>query len=150
MPIREAKLEDMMDLMALSSRFHDEDPFYTKKPFCAESTAETIVKAIKRESSKLFIYELDGDIVALLFAYLDRYPFSKSLQAVEEMLYVDKNVRGRGFGAKLIGTFVKWGVSQNADVYLNPRSQVDQKGLNRLLKAKGFKQHGINMVLERI
>ncbi len=88
--------------------------------------------------------------MALLFAYLDRYPFSKSLQAVEEMLYVDKNVRGRGFGAKLIGTFVKWGVSQNADVYLNPRSQVDQKGLNRLLKAKGFKQHGINMVLERI
>lgn len=96
--LREARSEDLQDILRLYRQLHPEDPVLRDG-----SDAATLKQILHSPGLSLFVLELDGVIVAS--SYLNVIPNitrSASPYAVIENVIVEESLRGTGLGTQIM------------------------------------------------
>ncbi len=114
MEIREAKLEDIPQLMKLEkslfSKWDEFDPIdkINIEWFSSEDHKKHLTDILKDNKNKVFVSVNKGNIVGYLKANLFcREPFLEKIGYVSE-LYVEKSYRSQGVGKQLLEEAIKW------------------------------------------
>lgn len=90
----------------------------------------------------------DGQIVGFLLASLDVSPWIDVLVAEIDMFYVLPEVRGHGYGVRLMLDFMQWRQLQDAEVTkFSPWGGIDDEETAQLVEKLGFRQVGRNYLM---
>tara|TARA_R100000951_G_scaffold28650_1_gene24611 strand:+ start:26 stop:526 length:501 start_codon:yes stop_codon:yes gene_type:complete len=136
--VREAKENDKLDCLMLIKSFVKESnqPF----KFDPNKTLESISNSIQDVSPlKLFVAELNSDIIGFVWAIVYEQLFSKDKTSDELAWYVDEKHRGGTAAIRLLKAYEDW-ASENNVVCMN-MSHIDElKDLSKLYNKLGYKK----------
>ena len=140
--IRNAKLEDLKEILVLFDKLSVSDSPYDKDVDLnwahTVSGKEYFTKKIKKIDGVCFIAEIENKIVGYFTAAKKEIPGYRLVVVADlENLVVDENFRNQGIGKKLVDSFTSWAKSIGVDrVSVNVFSG-NEKGI-KFYKRQGF------------
>jgi hypothetical protein len=104
--LREAELEDILDLLILSKEFSKLNPLSLK--FNMEKTQESFVNVITSDDSIVLVWEEDDSVVGFLTGVVITTAFSHDKVAVELAWFMNPEHRDGRKAARMLSKFESW------------------------------------------
>lgn len=143
--IREAKLEDVQQLMKLEkslfSKWDELDPIdkINIEWFYSESHKKHLTSVLKDNKNKVFVLVDKENIIGYVKAHLFcREPFLEKVGYVSE-LYVEKPYRSQGVGKQLLDEAIKWFKQQKLKWTTTSTHLLDTEAIN-FWKKRGYEE----------
>lgn len=133
---------DLPQLMRLAKEMHAETSFSTLS-FDEPKAAAEIMSCIMNTDMLVCAAEIDGKIVGLIAAYLDKPYFSEDLVVYDYIWYVGKDARGTMVGPRLLKHLSEWaGLCRAKAVFVTLGSDVSQDRVGKLVEKLGYSRLG--------
>lgn len=143
--IREAKLEDIQQLMKLEkslfSRWDEFDPIdkINNEWFYSESHKKHLTDVLKDSKNKVFVLVDKNNIIGYVKAHLFcREPFLEKVGYVSE-LFVKKSYRSQGRGKQLLDETLKWFKQQKLKWTTTSTQLLDSEAIS-FWKKRGYEE----------
>jgi len=140
--IREANLQDMEELLALSLIMCDSSPNYNREPDTQRMT-EVLRNRILDKDAFVFVSEKDFRLNGMIFGRLVPFLYTKGSLVTEEIWF---SLPSAGFGAvTLLKKMIEWAISKEAlEVTLGVTTGIKDQRVAGLLRLYGFQRIGSN------
>lgn len=149
MSVRPADLSDLDAVVALNHRlFHDDagqrDP-WTNLNWAREEGSDHFAHHINSNNSVVIVVELCGNIVGYLAGYVRGSSSLRPIRVAElESMFVSRDFRSQGVGAKLVDAFVKWSDEQQAQ-RISVTAYASNDGAIRFYQRLGFEARHLSL-----
>lgn len=143
MRIREAKQDDINDILPMAIEMHAESRYKALK-FDVEKTAEFLTWCMLNEDCLLIVAETNtGEIVGGFAGAAMEQWFSNDRYATDFALFVSHQHRGSTAAYKMISHYVGWASLKNAKlIQLGVSTGVHPEETGKFFEAIGFKRYG--------
>lgn len=115
MTVRKATEDDIFDIMPLIKMFYHEGG-YTDMKYDPKYVSEIFLNYLRTDNCETFLYESDGQVVAMLVASIVPQPFNKSPAAYEIAWYVHPDSRGSSAAIRVYKAFEEWAKENNCSL----------------------------------
>ncbi len=140
MEIREAKEDDIEQIIALQSQIYRVDS-------TSPDANQTLQNQLRDESCKILVGEMDGKVIATGVIYLIQVPIRGVPYAFLEGIVVDKSLRGKGFGTEFFKEILA--VCKHLNCYkILFTSGADREDAHRFYEKLGFKKWGLEFRMD--
>lgn len=147
MLIRDARLEDVDDMVALGRRMHAESPYWAAWPYSDERTAATLRGLIDNPGGVVLVARIDGAIVGGAGALVTDHWSVDVVFAAELFLFVAPEHRGGLLAARLIRAMDAQAKTAGAQVIqVGAATGVNDEMVAALYELRGFERRGIALV----
>ena len=141
--IREASIEDLIEVEDLLKDFLKESPVYSKYSYHEEKTRWILSKMILDEDKCMFITG-DQIINGVIGGFIGTDAFTEDVTNHDYFMYVKPEIRGSQKGKQLIEKWHKWGQSKNAvDSWFQINTNIHPEKTGRLFESCGFNGIGL-------
>lgn len=149
MPVRDAVLDDLENLIALSRRMHEESNFRSLS-FSDPNLRQSLAGAMHRKDMFFFgIYEINNHIVGYLLGVLQKPFFTTDTIASDMMFFVDQLYRGSPAALKLWQSFRDWAREKGAcEIRQGVTTGLAPERTDRFFRKIGMESTGQNYRLE--
>lgn len=115
--IREAKHDDIPELVAMGRAMHEESPEYQRMDFSEEKVAKLArylcgTMLVPSRPGSALVAEDEGRIIGMMAGFVIEHFFGHDKIASEYVLYVKPEHRRGTAAVRLIRAFEKWALSQ--------------------------------------
>lgn len=146
--IRKYQQTDIPQMIAAIRRFMQPRENETNAYSFLDIDDEVLYKYINQCSNNPLVFtrvvEHDGKIVGGIQARLVSYFFNRDILALDEILYIDKDVKAIRVSMRLIEAYKNWAKHHGAkEVMLSNSTMIAVKPFTKLVEACGFQQSGI-------
>ena len=127
----------------MAEAYFNESPYALTQKFDSDKTLDFIRRTMIYPNTEVAVAEYNDRAVGFSIAYLHELPWSNSVTAVIDFIYVDPENRAHGLAEQMIEHQIRWATKNNAveisagDVGLRPRLT------QRFLEQQGFAEPGI-------
>jgi len=145
--IREARPEDIPDIVLLGEKFFNETAFTGIVKYDYNTVIRLAAKAIKEENYVIFVAE-EEEIIGLAAGVL--YPFffnSEHLTGQEFLWWVEPSTRGQKAGLLLFNALIKWAEENGAESFtMGTIENMNPDKVGKFYERKGFKPSERNYI----
>jgi GNAT superfamily N-acetyltransferase len=140
MTIRPFRHDDVDDLIAMSTRMHEESA-YSFLPFDSPKVAKLILAYVEYpETYGGFVAEAAGGLAGMIGGYVSDYFFCNEKIASDMVLFVEKKFRGTRTAFGLIRAFEQWASERGArELCMGVSTEVCTEGTGRLYEHMGMR-----------
>ncbi|MGB1651599.1 MAG: GNAT family N-acetyltransferase [Acidimicrobiales bacterium] len=139
---RRATPYDLTGIVKLGEEMHQETAF-SNIEFSVERTASEAMRCIMSGNYFANIAEKDGEIVGLLFGYLEKPFFTEQVAGYDCVWYVSRKVRNTMVGPRLLKQFEAWTKMHGGSiVFTTLGSNFKPERVGKMMERMGFEHQG--------
>ena len=143
MIVRAATADDAEAILEMGARMHEEGA-YAFLPFERDKVRALIAEYLGNpQECCLLVADEDGVLVGMVAGFLSDYFFCNETIASDNLLYVDREHRGRPAAARLLRSFRKWAVARGArELCLGISTSVETERTGEFYRRMGLTRIG--------
>lgn len=143
MLIRKATVEDLDEILTLCKTMHKESSYSGIEPN-KEKTQSFIQNEIDDRDSLFLVLLYKEVIVGIFLGKIVSYFFSNDLQAMDYLLYIQKEKRGSIGALKLLKSYICWAKEQKVkEIVLSSTTGINLDRTEGIYRKLGFHKAGV-------
>lgn len=143
--IRKALVTDILNLIPIAKEHVEEIGYLDISTFSAIRMSNYFYECI---SNPNYICLVSDDLKGYMFGYTQMSRYNNDLMAIDDLLYVSKEKRGRLVGSQLIKEYIKQAKKRGCkEIQMTTVSDLFTDRTEKLYNKLGFKTTGIKSVM---
>ncbi len=143
--VREAKQQDINQLVLLCEALHRESDVYQLQPFLADQLAVKIAHGMSFQHNLVLIAEDDSGVIGYFMGGITEGFINHQRTAFDYSVYVLPNKRNGRVAIKLFKAFEAWAIDNNASYFrVGITTDIHTEKTSKFYQCLGFKQAGVS------
>lgn len=141
--VREATELDLLKLMELGRDYALEANYHDSLPYDEEFAVNSAINSLLHPNYNIFVAVHEGEVVGFLWGSVSPMPWSPALIAIDNILYIKPEHRGRILGVRLIKAYEEWAIGMGAkQVSISIASGLNEDKTCKLYERLGYHSVG--------